>query len=163
MTARRPAPPIYPEADAFLNILMVSHGLREILDIQRRVCLNQEKGDLSRRAKNFRSLRFVYFGLLTKSAGMVEMLQLKCDSFAGRLPEFEGIQRDLLDFKADLVMVQGYIEKNRLEEAWDGIIGLSEKYETIYPSIKNAAARNLQAHFGNGRMKAKWQCRGCRT
>ena len=122
---------------------MVCHGLREILDIQRRVCLNQEKGDLSRRAKNFRSLRFVYFGLLTKSAGLVEMLLLKCNSFNNKYPEFEGIRKDLFVFKADLGVVQGYIEKNKLEEAWDGIVGLSETYEKIYPQIKSTVVKKL--------------------
>lgn len=161
MNARCPIP-AHQEADPFLHILMVCYGLREILDIQRRVCLNQEKGDLSRRAKNFRSLRFVYFGLLTKSAGLVEMLLLKCDSFNNKFPEFAGIRKDLFDFKADLGMVQGFIEKNKLEEAWDGIISLSETYEAIYPAIKNAAVKNLLVHVENRRPKAKQHSIGCR-
>lgn len=163
MNAKHPPSPLCPEADALLNTLMVSHSLREILDIQRRVCLNHEKGDLSRRAKNFRSLRFVYFGLLTKSAGMIELLLLKCDFLISEYQEFEAVRRELLCFKSDLGTVQGHIEKNRLEEAWDGIINLSDKYETIYSSIKNTAFENLQMYFRNGGARAKRKCWGCST
>lgn len=123
--------------DVFVvNFLMTASSLDDILDILSNICKQLDINYLNSKNKQYKYFSFTFFGLISRTKTLLNLLLERIDAFKENSKEFSDIHTKLTKIEIALRNVEKLIKVNRIKEANQKIIETAEKYHKLFKKIK---------------------------
>lgn len=127
--------------DAALSLLASSQSLNDLLFILRNICKNLDLREVKPYLKQSASFRFVFFGLLTKAKGTLQIMLFRTENLE---PErVKELRKELLAIQRQLEKATRHINEKHLTEGQQEIIAVTEEYEKLFPQLQKEVNRLL--------------------
>ncbi len=131
------------EKEYFVEFLMKSSSLHDLLEILANICKNLELKYLNPRIKHFRYFQFTFFGLMVKAKGLLEMMSFRAEFLKKTNKDFEDVHLKLIRLKKNMDKTYNTIHNDNMEKGRNDIIKIANEYSNIYDLITDS----LKKHF----------------
>ncbi len=124
-----------------LHLLMQAGSLNDLLTILKGISEKIKIDEKTKRIKQYKSFRFMFFGLMVKVTGILEKMLFRCEYLKKQLPEFETIYERFRQLQHILWKSYNHIQDNKIIDGKSLLIQAAEQYEQLFEDIQKTTCK----------------------
>ncbi len=126
-----------------LHLLMQANSLNDLLTILKGISEKINIDEKTKRIKQYKSFRFMFFGLMVKVTGLLEKMLFRCEYLQRQLPEFVTIYEQFQQLQHTLWKSYNHIQDNQIIDGKNLLIQAAEQYEELFEHIQKTTYKTI--------------------